>query len=255
MQFIRILAIGLFFFLTAATAGQPDQPAPTDAGWQFTVAPYGWLSGQYGDMTIQGNTAHVDIKPYDLFDMIKYLDFVGELHIEATKGRWGILLDPTYLKVSPNSTVGPITVTTTVKFFLLDFGVFYTFMQHDFDSNSWIKLQALLGGRDLYLNNRIMLTPVAFGGSINWINPMFGARLIWHASRKFDLWLRFDASVGAHSNSWNAALMTAYSFNDHFALSLGYRYLYFYGRSSAGAAIFSSDIAYYGPVMGLIFKF
>jgi hypothetical protein len=42
----------------------PPPPSELVSGWTFRVIPYGWLLGLYGNMTVKGRTASVNL-PFD----------------------------------------------------------------------------------------------------------------------------------------------------------------------------------------------
>jgi len=248
-----LLALGLFLGVTnIAMAGQPDQaPPPVKDHWQYLVAPYGWVFGQQGDITVKGRKAHVDIPLHKAFDLIKDIDFVLMVQLEARKGRWTLMADPTYLKVSPSATVAGKTITITSTFFLTHFGAYYALATSQFDNGNWIRWEALFGGRDFYLKNKLEITPISVSGDKNWIAPMIGGRAIMHLSPKFNAILHGDIAGVSREFSWALSLIGTYSFNQYVALGLGYRAFDF--CYSGGASRNAIDILYHGPIAGVIF--
>ncbi|PHQ81896.1 MAG: hypothetical protein COB66_01110 [Coxiella sp. (in: Bacteria)] len=268
--FTTLLMISSIFQLTDIYAGGPDQQ-PTSAPWHFTVAPYGWIFGQNGDMTVQGTKTHIDLTPIDVLKNIHYLDFIFQLHMEAAKGPWAVMVDSTYMKISPTSRVDLGTVTvppgsvpasldikTTIKFSILDMGTYYTFLQKTFSQPyRWIKIEGLLGARDVYIAASMNLTPLRLAqqsasGNANWFSPMTGARMTLHIWRPFAILLSGDVAGTGSNFSWNTTALGSYSFNHYTALALGYRVLSFDGSRGSGANKFKMDMIYYGPVIGLV---
>ena len=103
--------------------------------WHFIIAPYGWLSSISADISVKEITNHIFIP---VTKILKHLDFIGELHLEANHGPWTFMLDPTFLKVSTNisagpiyvgplkrTVIGPVDVSITSQTLLIDGGVFY----------------------------------------------------------------------------------------------------------------------------------
>ena len=65
--------------------------------WQFRTALYGWAQSLDGDVTVRGFTAPVDLK---FSDLLQDLDMAFMGLAEVSHGRWGLLLDVNYAKIS-----------------------------------------------------------------------------------------------------------------------------------------------------------
>jgi hypothetical protein len=121
------LVLCLIALVFAGTAVQAQSTSSGDSKWEFIVTPYLWMVGIDGDVTTKGIKADADVK---FGDIIKDLDFGGEVHVEAWKGRWGIFLDATYVKLSDDEefvspTLGRVDVNVEVKEWLVELGGFY----------------------------------------------------------------------------------------------------------------------------------
>lgn len=89
-------------------AKQPVVPAPLavpEDEWKFRIEGYGWLSGLEGTVGALGLTSNVDVS---FSDILETMEMAAALQFEARKGRWGLLLDGLYMRLSTGgSTPGP----------------------------------------------------------------------------------------------------------------------------------------------------
>lgn len=246
---------------------------PTDDGWQFLIAPYGWMASISGDITVKGITNHIFIPFSEILD---HLDFVGEVHFEASHGRWAFMFDPTYLKVSKGFTtnsievgplnrfvIGPITGKIVSQTLLIDGGIFYQILSaNNAASTQFISLEMLGGARYFYLRNKITLNPrlselfpgITVSGSTSVAAPIIGLRIKDNFA-KLHLWLRADVGgfgVDHINNTWSIIPGMSYSISPNVELGLAYRVL----KIKVTKAVSSSlDILMYGPELGVVFRF
>src|SRR5438445_669143 len=62
--------------------------------WQFDVFPYGWLAGNYGTVTVKGNTAHINVTPSDLYGLLEDgKAFAGAGYFAASYDRFSLFVD------------------------------------------------------------------------------------------------------------------------------------------------------------------
>ena len=234
--------------------------AANENQWHFVVTPYAWLFGMNGDMTVKGSTSDVDITPIDLLKNISILDFVGQLHVEAQRGNWSFMIDPTYIKASPSATLGPINVDVTVEMTLIDFGVFYKVYQQTYPNDQAVSLELFGGGRYMYLKNEIALSAkpgaITVVGSQGWVDPIIGGRAISRITKNVFAWFRADVGgFGVSSKfTWSAIAAVGYDFNRRVALVGGFRGLGYDYSTGSGSDEFKMDMTYYGPIIGLKFQ-
>ena len=102
-------------------AGVPAgaQTAAGQSGrWQYELTPYLWASGMKGDVQAGAlPRTSVDMSFSDILDVF---DFGLMGAFEARNGRWGLLFDGMYMKVSDSATArrtgpGPIGATLTAN--------------------------------------------------------------------------------------------------------------------------------------------
>lgn len=79
------------------TVSAPAPPAEDPGGWKFSFTPYGWAMGLNGVTGIGSFTSETDV---DSMDVINHLNGAFFLQAEARHGRWGILFDGYYARLS-----------------------------------------------------------------------------------------------------------------------------------------------------------
>ncbi len=126
---VRMLTLSfcLMAFILAGTMASAEDASPEDSKWEFIIVPYLWMVNIDGDVTAGGIKTDINLK---FGDILRDLDFGGEAHMEAWKGRWGLFLDATYLKLtddgeSVSPRLGPVDVDVDIKEWLVEFGGFY----------------------------------------------------------------------------------------------------------------------------------
>ncbi len=78
--------------------------------------------GLDGDITVKGTTQSVDVDFDELFDEV---DYAVQLHFEAKKGDWSLIVDPTIIKVDSGQKIGPINVDIELDYVLTELLVGY----------------------------------------------------------------------------------------------------------------------------------
>ena len=253
----------LTFFVsrTAAAAGGQLDVGRADE-WHFTATPYLWLAGIDGDVTVRGFESDVDVNFGDIVDVI---DFGAIGHFEAKKGRWAIMSDLVYLKVSENAdTPGPIIsdIDVEVDTLVLEVGGAYTV--YETDSNFFNKPMSLavLGGiRYTHLEVDVDITAMPaiadVSGSKDWVDPFVGFRSSIHWTRRWSSSVRFDiGGFGVGSDLvYQIAAVQVYELNERLDFVFGYRWLDYDYDDGSGSTRFEFDTTLSGPLLGMNIKF
>ena len=94
-----MLAVATVLAMTVvAPAGAQLTNPSAGPGWQFEIQPYVWLPGLHGDAKVNNAPrADIDMSPKDVFQK---LDFALMGMFEARNGRWGLVGDAFYAKLS-----------------------------------------------------------------------------------------------------------------------------------------------------------
>jgi len=130
------------------------RPEETPDDWQVLIMPYGRAAGIDGRVGIGQHSAPVDV-PFK--DVLEDLDLAVMLHAEARRGKWSVILDGIYLELSDNAgTPGPLLslVDVDIGQAVVDAAIGYRLFEHE---RGWVDV--LLGGRYMYLDTELKLTP------------------------------------------------------------------------------------------------
>lgn len=239
--------------------------------WQFTMLPYLWMTGLQGDVTVKGISSEVDVGFDDILDA---LDFAGQIHLEVQRGRWGLFLDPTYMKLSADEDVSSARgylgadVDVSLEQWLVEFGGFYRAIERPIgdDQTRHIAVDVLAGARYIYLKGDIEIQGTGPLGirierddSKDWLDPMIGARVFLDLTDRLILGLRGDVGGFDVSNSsdfaWNVLAALGYKLSDNMTLWAGYRYMDIDYDDGSGNNLFEYDVELSGPIVGLAVKF
>jgi len=87
-----------------------------DAGWQFGVTPYLWMSGMSGTVSIGALSTDVDSSFRDILENLE-----GAIFVDATarNGRWGLIGDLVYVNLGSASAAGGQTFETDMEMTML----------------------------------------------------------------------------------------------------------------------------------------
>lgn len=226
--------------------------AADDAGWQWMVAPYGWLAsiGADADTSHPPSPISNDLTFNDIVDKI---DGAFEMHVEGQGGHFGMFADFTYLGLTDHHDLTHFTSKTDLDSRLFEAAAVWSPGPERFEGFD------LFGGlRYIDLDFTLRLYPVdpQFGvasvhTSESWSDFMIGARYTWALSDHWRLTVRGDGSFGDTDGTWNASAVAQYR-TKHGAWLFGYRYLDATLKSSDGTRL---SVNVNGPQIGYAFIF
>jgi hypothetical protein len=233
-----------------------EVPSVAEDKWRFTVSPYVWMINTDATITAGGIKADAHSS---FSDILSNLDFSGQVHFEAHKGKWGVFFDPTYLKLSshadspsyPNRDI-------SVKFeqWLVEFGGVYELGKWSVDEDRSLSVDGLAGGRFWHFYTSVDTGTIWDSSrSTQWIDPIIGARMQATLSKNILFQIRGDVGgFGVGSDfSWNGQGIFGYQFTELLTAGVGYRALYVDYKSGSRTARYKATIK--GPVVGLSFAF
>lgn len=236
----------------APASPPPLAPAPSDGGWWFRAAPYGWLTAIDGDVTIGRLSAPVDISMGDTLDS---LDMAVMGVVEAGYDRWSLGVDFVYGKTSEDIGAGG--------------RIFDSFR---FEQKQWLVTpflayrvveteryhMDLFGGAMFTILDAELTGRLSRGGELkgsrdtDWADPVIGIR--GQGDLTENLFFRYNGFIGGFgANSdlvWEAFLGLGFRVNQHVNLAVGYRGIGI-DYSDGG---FSLDTVTHGPLVGLEVK-
>ena len=228
-------ALALVIACIAAPVAAQSAGAGSDQ-WQFEFTPYLWASAMKGSVEA-GPLPHVsvDMSFSDIFDM---LDFGAMGAFEARKGRFGILADLIYMKVSAGATAsrsapGPAGATATAS---AELEIEQTMLAGALAyrvSNGPTAIDLIGGVR----YNKIDATADIAGsffavsgsqsrsGDKDWIDPYIGIRVLHPLNERWTLTGYLDyGGFGVGSDStWQASAGAEYAFSKTVSVKFGYR--------------------------------
>jgi hypothetical protein len=251
-------ALCTFMPIAAAAADSAGNIKASD-DWQFKAQAYGWLPA------IKGTLPTDDDIEITLDEILDSLDFTFMGGIMASRGKWSIVSDVVYLKLSPDEAgkttipIGPLSIPTRV-----DFGA---------DMETWIAnlagsysihrtdkhdVQVLAGVRyfSLEVGTELDASVIPGGGAVVdgrddvW-DGIIGLRGVSELSDKWWLNYRFDIGTGGSDLTWNAVAQFGYTY-DWGSLVVGYRYLSYDFDSDFKLM---KDLDVHGPLIGALWEF
>jgi hypothetical protein len=231
-------------------------PGYAQDAWTFHLVPYLWTAGLNGDVGVKGIEAPVDASFGDIWDA---LDLAVLLHAEANKGKWTLMLDPTYLKLSKDAKAGPADITVELQNWIVDFGLFYRPYEKALGETEdrVLALELLAGGRYMSLDQTLDISGLGDAqGNKQWVDPILGGRLMADVTEKLAFTLRGDVGgFGVGSDlTWSVSSFLGYQFTPLFSLWGGYRALGVdYTTDSEND--FKYDMTMSGPIIGLGLSF
>jgi hypothetical protein len=203
--------------------------------------------------------------------MVDHLDFMGEVHVEARKDKWGIFFDGSYIDLSITGTVinhpypslGPLEGKLDLTEWIIELGGLYQVAQWRLEKGRAVHLDVLGGGRywelegDLTLSSPGAGSSFSLSGSEDWIDPFVGLRLGVDLGKNFLVGVRGDiGGFGVGSDvSWNASVLLGYRITGLLSVWVGYRALSVDYENGSGNDRFVYDVTKSGPMIGLGFRF
>ncbi|MCP4398835.1 MAG: hypothetical protein GY801_16245, partial [bacterium] len=220
----RILFVVVTCCVLLALAGSPGYAQEV---WKFHLVPYLWAAGLNGDVGVKGIEAPVEASFGDIWDA---LDMAFLLHAEANRGKWTLMLDPTYLKLSKDANAGPADISVELQNWIVDFGLFYRPYEKalgDIDDRT-LALELLAGGRYMSLDQTLGISGLGDAqDNKQWADPILGGRLMADVTENLAFMLRGDVGgFGVGSDlTWSVSSFLGYQFTPLFSLWGGYRAL------------------------------
>jgi hypothetical protein len=247
-----------------------DYPPGSENQWRFSVTPYIWLPGIYGDVTLRGITVKADASFSEIYNKTDtHFGVLGEG--EAWKGDFGGFVNINYLNLAKNNNaVGPLTVDLSTQVLIFGFGLIYHvgdwYIGGPMDGGAGptrrIRLEATAGGRYTSINGDLDVR--GFPGrdkTQDWVDPVIGGRVIVDLTERVNAIIQADVGGTSTSNdfTWSATGLLGYRF-DFFGLDAhalaGYRALaQNYSTTGSGGQPFRWNTTMRGPIVGMNVRF
>jgi opacity protein-like surface antigen len=200
-----------------------------DMDWRYSLTAYLWTTktGVSAEAP-SGETAEAELS---FSDALKDLDFAFMGAFEARKGKFSLLTDAFYFKLSPsNSTPGPLFDEVKVRTQMTVVSGYATYRAYE---EQGVAIDLAGGFRWAKLDTEVttsggFLRDSFFTFDDDWIDPVVGVRLTTQLSDKVSAGLFADyGGFSSDSSTWQAALTVGYALNENWTLRGGYRYMEF----------------------------
>lgn len=262
----------------------PAMEAPMPPSWTFRVVPYGWLLALNGTHTVRGRSAKVDAS---FADIVRESDTLVALmgDFEARNGPIALLGNVVWSKIGvergnvrSRSLAPGVTGTLATSLGLdIEMTIAEVGAAYEVARSGPVALDVLAGARywhqeaDLSLDvsagvqvSDLEVAGVrafARSGSVNWLDPIIGARLRYTVAPGHELLLRGDiGGFGVGSDfSWQAVGAYGFELGTYqgvtFSGVIGYRALYVDYVQGEGRQRYEFDMLVHGPVVGISARF
>ncbi|MCB8822702.1 hypothetical protein [Microvirga rosea] len=260
------------------------EPLPVPPAWSFRFVPYGWLTSLNGTQTVRGRSVKVDASFVDIVEKSDTLvALMGDL--EARNGPFALLGNVVWSKIGAEGgnvrsralapgvagTLGT-SLGVDITMAIAEVGVAYEvarFGSLAFDvlggARYWhqradlsLAVAATVDVGDLEIAGGRAL---ARSGSVDWLDPIVGARLRYTVAPGHEIILRGDiGGFGVGSDfSWQAIGAYGFELGSYqgitFSGVIGYRALYVDYVQGEGRQRYEFDMLQHGPVIGLSARF
>ena len=190
--------------------------------------------------------------------LITGVHFGLQAYFEARKGKLGLFLDPTYMKLSSERTVGAVKTELDHKYWLIEFGALYEIWATEMGEGKRSSLDLFAGGRYNYLDSELSVPGVfSVGDSSTTVDPIIGARFRADLHARVPLLLRGDVGgfgIGSEG-AWQLLALLGYRVTPTITLWGGYRALDVDIEEGDRDARFEVKTTTSGPIVGVAFQF
>jgi hypothetical protein len=279
----------------------PESSPPLNeitSGWTFRVIPYGWLLGLYGSATIKGRTVGVNL-PFDKLMQLTLgrgnlpVALMGDF--EARNGPFSFYSDIVWANLdvkgdrirvrrfAPEIT-GAVGTSSDldIRMGIAEAGATYEItrftMPHGDNPGIPVAIDLIAGARywyqqanlsfnlmaglnlaDLVIGSRGLA--IAKSGTVDWTDPLFGARARFEIAPGQNIFVRGDVGgFGVGSKiSWQVIGGYSFDFAEKNGITysgiLGFRALYVDYSQGAGQTRYAYKMLQAGPAIGFGFRF
>ncbi|WP_311925083.1 hypothetical protein [Microvirga sp. 3-52] len=263
-----------------AVAAPPALPP----AWSFRFVPYGWLTSLNGTTTVRGRSVKVDAS---FADIVRESDTLVALmgDFEARNGPLALLGNAVWSKIGADSasvrtrSLAPgvtgalgTSLNLDIEMAIVEVGAAYEVAR-----SGPVAFDILAGARYWYQEANLSLgiagtvdigdlevagaRALVRSGSVNWLDPMIGARVRYTVAPGHELLLRGDiGGFGVGSDfSWQAIGAYGFELGTYqgitFSGMIGYRALYADYTEGEGRQRYEFDMLQHGPILGISARF
>ncbi|MCC7138090.1 MAG: hypothetical protein IT460_06625 [Planctomycetes bacterium] len=229
---------------------------------RWSVSLGAWIWGVSGTVGNSGRELDVDSDWTDTLDILDKVEFALDARVRYETGPWSFMLgvDGSTIADSADFLDGRVSVDAEMSVWVVQGQVGYHLTGGKLGCSACPPvacLEAYVGARawwvDVDVDTVGTAAPISLGGSDNWVDPIVGLRgEIKSPTGWFGLLEADIGGFGLGSDfTWHVLAAVGYSFNDHVALSIGWKHLDV-DYSNDG---FVFDVALSGPFLAVTFSF
>lgn len=231
----------------------PEAQTTERDGWTYSVTPYFWAAVLSGEIS-EFNSPVVDIDAR-FSDILDNLDFAAMAIGEARKGRYSLVGDLIYTKLSSDSATPYGIVAESVDVQASTFaglaGAGYSVLEGPSG-----RLDVVAGLRVWSVDSEISFSGGVLDGKTRsdgatWVDALVGVRGNYALTPQFHVMGWGLVGAGGADIDWDVAAGVGYRINDTFTATLGYRAL---GVDYSNNG-FLFDVVQQGPIAGLTTRF
>jgi opacity protein-like surface antigen len=248
--------VGIVAGFACAALVAADQ-AQAQSEWEYSLSGYGWFTGMSTELDSAFGAVETELSFGDIWDQ---LDFAAFGAFEARNGRWALVTDLNYAKLSAENDT-PVglafdSVTVDTRLTIVSALAAYSIIDRPdlrIDLAGGLRYYDLSIGVDLTAAMPVNNRSSSFGDS--WVDPLLGARV--RAPISDDWFFNGFVDVGgfglgnSSDLSWQVFAGVGYDFNETWSIQGGYRHL------SIDKEIDGRDtrLELYGPLIGVTARF
>lgn len=243
----RVFAAILTALLAAPVAAQ-------DSGWSFALSPYLWAPGIKSSVDTAWGGVGVD---KDTSDVLSSLDLALMGALEARHGRWGLIADFFYARLS-ESRATPLGLLFARARMEVEAKAMSAYVAYRVADNERAAIDLMAGLRLSGIDLDLTLSPgrlprQSLGLSETWVDPVIGARTRialgdqWFATVFADI----GGAGGDSDLTWQLFASLGYQLSPRWSVQGGWRYF------SAEKEIDGRDVKtdFSGPLLGFTARF
>lgn len=269
------------------TAAPPPAVAMAPAmppSWSFRVVPYGWFTSLNGTSTVRGRSVKVDAS---FADIVRESDTLVALmgDFEARNGPFALLGNVAWSKIGfergdirSRAPAPGVTGTLAASLGLdIEMAIIEVGGAYEIARSGALAFDILAGARYWHQEADLSLDVTAAvdvgdlqiagarafarSGSVDWLDPVIGARVRYIVAPGHELFLRGDiGGFGVGSDfSWQAIGAYGFELGTYqgitFSGVIGYRALYADYTQGEGRQRYEFDMLQHGPVLGISARF
>lgn len=266
------------------TAPPVVEALPVPPSWSFRFVPYGWLIGMDGTQTVRGRSVKVDAS---FIDIVEKSDTLVALMgtVEARRGPFALYGDVVWTKIGveggnvrTRSPAPGVTGTFGTSLALdIEMAIVEIGAAYEVARSGALAFDILGGARYWYQEADVSFDiagaidigdlqlagarAFARSGSVDWLDPVIGARMRYAVATGYELFLRGDiGGFGVGSDfSWQAVGGYGFEFATYqgitFSGVVGYRALSVDYAQGEGRRRYEFDMLQHGPILGISARF